>query len=169
MIKRRRMRAPRTRGQALVEFALALPLFTLFVFVVIELSLVLVSYYSETRMARETARWLAVNGKTIDSDLALHVQNTMLPGLIGGVPSAVSDDNVTAIYNVGKMQVKFMACGAASLPCTATNRAPGTTLYVEMKYDVSNLLFLPTTFKMGALQTSLPTVLPAYRVWVMSE
>ena len=153
----------------MVEFALALPLFALFVFVVIELSLVMVSYYSETRMARETARWLAINGKTIDSDVALHVQNTMLPGLIGAPISAVSDDNITAVYNVGKMQVTFMACGAASVPCTATNRAAGTTLYVEMSYDVANLLFLPTSFNMGYLHTALPTALPAYRVWVMNE
>jgi len=38
-----------------------------------------------------------------------------------------------------------------------------------MKYDVANLLFLLTNFRMGALQTSLPTQLPAYRVWVMNE
>jgi hypothetical protein len=38
-----------------------------------------------------------------------------------------------------------------------------------MKYDVANLLFLPTNFRMGSLQTTLPTVLPAYRVWVMNE
>ena len=168
-MKLRRTPARREGGQALVEFALALPLFALFVFVVIELSLVLVSYYSETRMARETARWLAVNGNNSDDQVAAHVQNTMLPGLIAAAPTVVSDDNVTAIYQVGKMQVKFMACGAATPPCTNTNRAPGTTLYVEMNYDVANLLFLPTNFRMGSLQTTLPTVLPAYRVWVMNE
>jgi len=168
-MKLRRRRTQREGGQALVEFALALPLFTPFVFCVIELSLVLVSYYSETRMARETARWLAVNGTNTDDQVAAHVQSTMLPGLITGAPSVVSDDNVTAIYQVGKMQVKFMACGAATPPCTNTNRAPGTTLYVEMNYDVANLLFLPTNFRMGSLQTTLPTVLPAYRVWVMNE
>jgi Flp pilus assembly protein TadG len=168
-MNRRHTRARREGGQALVEFALALPLFAMFVFCVIELSLVLVSYYSETRMARETARWLAVNGNNSDDQVAAHVQNTMLPGLVAGAPSVVSDDNVTAIYQVGKMRVQFMACGAATPPCTNTNRAPGTTLYVEMKYDVANLLFLPTNFRMGSLQTSLPTVLPAYRVWVMNE
>ncbi len=165
----RRTAGRRDGGQALVEFALALPLFALFVFVVIELSLVLVSYYSETRMARETARWLAVNGSNSDDQVAAHVQNTMLPGLIAAARTVISDDNVTAIYQVGKMQVKFMACGAATPPCTNTNRAPGTTLYVEMNYDVANLLFLPTNFRMGSLQTTLPTVLPAYRVWVMNE
>jgi hypothetical protein len=93
----------------------------------------------------------------------------MLPGLVAAAPSVISDDNVTAIYQVGKMKVQFMACGAATPPCTNPNRAPGTTLYVEMKYDVANILFLPTNFKMGSLQTSLPTVLPGYRVWVMNE
>jgi Flp pilus assembly protein TadG len=165
----RRTPGRREGGQALVEFALALPLFAMFVFCVIELSLVLVSYYSETRMARESARWLAVNGSNSDDQVAAHVQNTMLPGLIAGTPSVISDDNVTAVYQVGKMRVQFTACGAATPPCTNALRAPGTTLYVEMNYDVANLLFLPTNFRMGSLQTSLPTVLPAYRVWVMNE
>lgn len=93
----------------------------------------------------------------------------MLPGLIARTPTVISDDNVTAVYQVGKMQVKFTACGAATPPGTNATRAPGTTLYVEMKSDVANLLFLPPNFSMGSLQTSLPTVLPAYRVWVMND
>ena len=41
--------ARRQPSQALVEFAITMPLFMMFVFVVIELSLIFVAYYSETR------------------------------------------------------------------------------------------------------------------------
>ena len=38
-----------------------------------------------------------------------------------------------------------------------------------MSYDVANLLFLPSTFRLGTVSISLPTTLPAYRVYVMVE
>jgi Flp pilus assembly protein TadG len=159
----------RENGQALVELALVLPLFMLFVFVTIQLSLVFVAYYSETRMARETARWLAINSSSTDLEVAQHVQNTMLPGLVNGAPGTSAGDTTNAKYPVGKMTVTFTACGASTPPCTHVNRAPGATLYVDMSYDVRNLLFLPSTFRLGTLSISLPTTLPAYRVYVMVE
>jgi Flp pilus assembly protein TadG len=158
-------------GQALVEFALTLPLFALFVFVVIQLAVVLVAYYSETRMARESARWLAINRQSDDITVATHVQNTMLPGLVNGTPSQVQAGSTTldAIYTDGKMTVQFTPCVMVSSSCTHTNRSPGATLYVQMSYDVSNILFLPTQFGFGNLTVKLPTALPVYRVYVMVE
>ncbi|MDQ6670110.1 MAG: pilus assembly protein [Chloroflexota bacterium] len=157
------------KGQALVEFAFALPLFMLFVFTTIQLSLVFVAYYSETRMARETARWLAIHSSSTDLEVAQHVQNTMLPGLVNGPPGISSGDTVNAQYPVGEMTVTYSACGAIAPPCTGLSRAPGATLYVDMSYDVRSLLFLPSTFRLGNVSTSIPTSLPAYRVHVMVE
>jgi len=116
-------------GQALVEFALVLPMFAMFVFVVIQLGIVFLAYHSETRMARETARWLAVNSSSTDDAVAAHVQSTMLPGLVNGTISANMGDTTNAIYDVGtRMTVTFTACGASVPPCTNANRAPGSTL-----------------------------------------
>jgi Flp pilus assembly protein TadG len=163
----------RQRGQALVEFAFALPLFALFVFVTIQLSLLFVAYYSETRMARETARWLAINKDATDLQVAQHVQNTILPGLNGGTPvlcsPATCNWTTDPVYDVGKMRVQLSPCGAGSAPCTSSTRVPGQSLYVQLTYDVKNLLFLPTTFGMGKLVVQIPTGLPGYRVWVMVE
>jgi hypothetical protein len=172
----------RQRSQSLVEFAFALPVFMLLVFVTIELALVLVSYYSETHMARETSRWLAVHSAfTNDNELADQVSSTMLPGLVNGDWSAKPHTNGTATtpshYVVGAMTVDFSACmpngdvnnGAGTGICTNTNRIGGSTLYVQMSYDVSNILFLPTTFRFGSLSVSLPTALPVYRVSTMVE
>ena len=44
--------------------------------------------------------------------------------------------------------------------------ASTNTLFVEM---ASNLIFLPTNFRLGWLATKLPTTLPPYRVSVMVE
>ncbi|HEV7666412.1 MAG TPA: TadE/TadG family type IV pilus assembly protein [Chloroflexota bacterium] len=163
-------RRDRQRGQALVEFALVLPIFALFVFTVIELGLVFVTYYSETRMARETARWLAINRDATDLQVAQHVQNTMLPGLSNGAPGTASGTSTDVIYPVGaRMTVTFTGCGSASAPCSNANRVSGQELYVQMAYDVRDLLFLPTTFRIGSLVTTLPTALPAYKISVMVE
>jgi Flp pilus assembly protein TadG len=180
----------RESGQALTEFALVLPLFMLFVFSVIQLSLVFVAYYSETRMARETSRWLAVNPTSLDTDVAQHVSDTMLPGLVKstanppysqctavGTPigCTAASSTTDAYYLVGNMTVKFTACNpkttspTPAAPCLNTSRASGQTLYVELTYDVSNLVFLPTNFRFGSLVTSLPTTLPPYRISVMVE
>jgi Flp pilus assembly protein TadG len=183
----------RESGQALTEFAFVLPLFMLFVFSVIQLSLLFVAYYSETRMARETSRWLAVSSSLLDTDVAQHVSDTMLPGLvkssanppyarctaagvvIGNTTCTAASDNVNAYYVVGNMTLKFTACNpkttspTPAAPCLNTNRASGQTLYVEMTYNASNLVFLPTNFRLGWLATQLPTTLPPYRVSVMVE
>jgi Flp pilus assembly protein TadG len=168
------MMPPRQKGQSLVEFALALPLFALFVFVVIELSLVFVSYYSETRMARETARYLAINANSTDLQVAQHVQTNMLPGLVPGTPSLTTAGNSTqdTIYVVGQMTVTMSPCyktGSTSGSCDHPQRQSGTTLHVQMSYNVANLLFLPTTFRLGGLSVGLPTQIPAYSVYVMVE
>jgi Flp pilus assembly protein TadG len=172
------MRADRTSGQALVEFAITMPLFVLVVFVTIQLSLLFVAYYSETRMARESARWAAINGDATDLQVAQHIQDTLLPGLVGvaspGTVTVANKDTVKStatdtVYKLGRMEAQFTACGAAIAPCPASNRAPGNTLYVLMSYDVSNLLFLPSTYRLGSLVTTIPTTLPGYRVSVMVE
>jgi Flp pilus assembly protein TadG len=163
----------RQGGQALVEFAFTLPMFMLLVFSTIELALVFVTYYSETHMARETSRWLAVHSATTsDSALADQVHNTMLPGLVNGSSTLVrtGDASNPSEYKVGGMTVDFTSClPNGSGVCTNPSRVAGATLYVQMSYDISPLLFLPTRFTLGSLSVTLPTSLPVYKVSTMVE
>ena len=176
-LKRLRLRQRRgapTRGQALVEFALTLSIFAVVVIVVIQFGLIFLAYYSETRMARETARWLAINSRTTTDDLvATHVQSSMLPGLVSATPTnqVYGTTSVDASVNVGKMYVQYTPCVTNGSVCTDGDRASGSTLYVELQYDISgsNLVFLPTTFRLGSLAVHIPTALPAYAVHVMVE
>ena len=63
-IGRRRSAAPRSRGQALVEFSLVLPLFLLLFMVVMDLGTAVFTYNSLTNAAREGARLAIVNQDT---------------------------------------------------------------------------------------------------------
>jgi Flp pilus assembly protein TadG len=173
----------RQKGQSIVEFAFALPVFMMIVFVTIELSLVLITYYSETRVARETSRWLAVHSAaTNDDELADHVYDTMLPGMVKGAWSANTHVNGTAstpsTYTVGNLSLEFTPCMPNGAPtagngtgvCTHASRVAGSTLYVQMSYDAAPLLFLAQpNFRLGALTVHLPTQLPVYKVSVMVE
>jgi Flp pilus assembly protein TadG len=161
----------RAKGQAIVEFAFTLPLFVVLVMVTFQFGLLFIAYYSETRMARETARWAAVHSKTSDdAALADHVNTTMLPGLVGGTPSVTAGTStVDATATVGKMTVRYTPCVSSGGICTGANRVAGATLYVDMSYDVSSVLFLPANWRLGSLVVNIPTALPAYRVYVMVE
>jgi hypothetical protein len=184
------MRAKRSRGsgQALVEFATTLSLFAVVVLVIIQLGILFVTYYSETRMARETARWLAVNRNATDAQLAAHVHDTLLPGLVNGTPvgptgvTCGSDVPGCTEYSVGNMVIQFTPCtttGSTS-GCDVIQRAPGNTLYVKMTYYLgpdanhttlanTGLLFLPSTLRIGSLAVGLPQSLPGYKVSIMVE
>jgi hypothetical protein len=163
----------RKSGQAQVEFAFAMPVFFLFIFSVIQLSLVFIFFYSETSVARGTARWLAVHGNSLDSSVAAQVQQSLLPGMIGGTPTLISagTTNADTQYQVGNMRVWFTPCLPSGTPtvCTHPRRAPGSTLHVQMSYDMSNLFFLPTNFQLGWMSVAVPTALPSYTVYVMTE
>jgi len=168
----KRAQRSQQNGQSLVEFALVLPLLMVVIFVTIEVALVFVTYYSETRMARESARWLAIrSSRTTDTQFADHVQATMLPGLVNGthVTQQLGTTAVDSIEQVGNMTIKFTPCVWDGTVCTHPKRAPGQTLYVEMTYDVGSLIFLPSTFRFGNLTVKVPTQLPPYKVSVMVE
>jgi hypothetical protein len=90
----------------------------------------------------------------------------------GSAPPSAPDPSSTptdTVYYVGQMKVKFTSC--PSVPCAASNpnRNPGQTVYVEMTYNPSNLVFLPTTFRFGWVTVNVPTTLPAYKVSTMVE
>ena len=94
--------------------------------------------------------------------------------------SAVTTDATTgdSVATVGNMRLQWTPCSWNGTICTyvgqGTNpagsaRSSGSTLHVELQYDVSNLLFLPTTFRFGSLTVAMPTGLPEYRVSIMVE
>lgn len=60
------------RGQGLVEFAVILPLFFIFLFVIIDAGLLLARYNNETNAAKEGARYGAVGAS--DSQIRARVQ-----------------------------------------------------------------------------------------------
>ena len=165
------MRRLRAKAQAITEFAFTMPMFMLFVFCTIELALVFVFYYSEVNVARDSTRWLAVHRTSTDDVVATYVHDTQLPGMVTGTPTLVQAGSATqdTIYDIGQMRIQFAPCVPSGGNCTRAERAAGATLYLQATYSVSNILFLPTTFRLGSLAVGMPTALPPYKVYVMAE
>jgi Flp pilus assembly protein TadG len=165
----------RQRGQSLVEFAFAAPLFVAFVFAIIQIGLIFIAYYSTAEMTLRGARWLAINHDATDTEFATYLQSQLLPGMVGGTPvQNVAGDDTTipptpARMTIGALTVTYTPCMPSGPACTNTNRDPGNVLFVQTQYDVSNWVFLPSSYNFGLFKFSLPTSLPTYRVYKMSE
>jgi Flp pilus assembly protein TadG len=156
-----------------VEFALTLPLFLVIVFTVIQFGLIFVWYFSTTQVARENARWLAVFPTSTDAQVANQIRSSLLPGMLGGTPTLVSTGSGTTptVYRIGAVTARFPACQppASGVGCSNTARQPGEMTYVELQYDARHIVFFPARLQIGAFSAGVPTALPTYRVWVMTE
>lgn len=86
-------------GSSLVETALVLPTFFLFIIGIIEFSMIVFAYHSVTEMARDAARWAVVRGSqcysnlgnatycgsqtgSVGTDIQTYVQGLGYPGLV---------------------------------------------------------------------------------------
>lgn len=141
------------RGTAVVEFALAMPIFIFTLLVSFQLALIITQYYGVRNIARDTARWLAINPDTDDAALRSHalglVTPTLDPAGFVSVTSAPSCPSLSGGHCV--------------------SRQSGNIVTVTIQYDVTSKLFLPTTFGWSGLTVRLPTRLPAYSVSEMIE
>lgn len=141
------------RGATMVEFALVMPIFFFIVLIGIQLSMLVVQYYSITHVTRQTARWAGINPDTIDSNIAAYARAINLP-LVGtdGIASVTVSPSCTTLVS-----------GRCS------NRPSGNLITVSITPNVSRATFLPVNFRIGNLSLGLPTTLPAYSVTVMIE
>jgi len=140
-------------GQALVEFALTVPLFLFTMLVSLQLGLFIMMYFDVIQVTRETARWVAVYPNTTDTTIAARARELARPGMRAGAFASVTVTPSCATLVGGKC-----ASRTASEPVT-----------VEIRYDASHAVFLPTEFQLIGTVARIPAVLPAYRVTVMME
>lgn len=122
------------KGQALIEFALLTPLLLLMIFVFLQLGILLNIYISLNNIARDGARYAAVNPDT-DSVITTYIQSKL--------PAQVNQSYLTISYSPSQ--------GSSS-------RIKGKPISVGLSYNFSTKVFLPTTFFKFQVPTSFPTV-----------
>ncbi len=127
----------RSRGQALVEFALVFPVFIFLVFALIDLARLVYIDNAISQAAREGARWGAVQGRAFNSG-----GRAAISTYTAGVMSAVPDPTVTVTCQDG--------LGNARPSCTTNN-----ILIVQVSTPVS--MFTPILAQLVGTQTYTAT------------
>lgn len=117
-------RAKNRSGSALTEFALATPLLLMLLLVTIQYALTLNTMVTLSHLAREGARYAAVNPSS-DNDIKNYIINTIAPAHIR---STLSPSNITIT------------------PTDLSQRVAGRPITVTITYDMTNKRFLPSTF-----------------------
>jgi Flp pilus assembly protein TadG len=158
----RSSRRPRQRraGQALLEFGLVFPMFLFTLMIGIQLGVIFLQEYSLLRTTRETARWLAIN-KDADAVVATAVEQHLKDNALTLLPA-----KVTSV-------VPYPTCGAATDPDTGqircANREASQWVIVTASYDISHVVFLPTTFSMGGATVKIPVNTRTYTASALIE
>lgn len=119
------------RGSTLVEFAMVLPILLMVSMLIIQYGLILNTALALTHLAREGARYAAVNpvaanptgaGRTIDSDIEDNMQSKASLG------NTVTDAEITVT------------------PTDAASRVPNSEIKVTITYNMKKKMFLPSKF-----------------------
>jgi hypothetical protein len=141
------------RGVALVEFALTAPIFIFLLMASFQFAMIAMQSYSVRHVTRETARWLAINPDTTDSGVTARARALAMP----------------AMRTAGFVSVTPSPACPALTSGRCAGRSPGDVVTVEIVYDVTDSIFLPTTFGIAPMQVTFPTRLQPYRVSVLVE
>jgi Flp pilus assembly protein TadG len=124
---RRRRRRPRTRGQALVEFAVVLPVFLLILSGILDFGFLLYSRMTVISSAREGAR------VAIDAPKSTPAQQAQIPSIITNrVTQAASG------LNLAELTVEHLCIPACNFTPTGNAKA-GDSVKVTVRYDYHSI------------------------------
>lgn len=133
---------------SMAEYAGSIAVFLFLLVGGLQISLLVVQYLSVQHVARDTARWLAIQPDNLDSAVVTHAQAINLPGA-----GAAGITSVTA-----------------SPPCTVlvggvcTGRPSGQPVTVTVVPNPASVTFVPTTFRIGTITWNVPVSLPAVSI-----
>jgi Flp pilus assembly protein TadG len=149
-------------GQALVEFAIMLPLIVMVTAVAFQFILLFITYMSVLNATRDASRYVAVHPNHLDGT------NGATPCVSQPCSTTYENLNAQLPSNLQYTKVTWSISPACtSLPCS---RGTGTDLRTTLTYDASSIVFLPTTFGITPwLRVKIPTNLPAYSMTVMVD
>lgn len=132
------------QGQALVEFALVLPILVFFVFMALQVAMILGAYVSVIQLARHSARYVAVHAEMYDNEI-------LAQAIEPNTPSNLDyNDFVSITIDAGVCD----SGDSSTNPCS--DRVAGDPVTVSLRYNAADLMFLPTTFFGFTIPTTLP-------------
>ncbi len=171
-----RARTGRGPGQAMVEFALILPVFILMVMGVLQIALLCMVWFSLQGLAEDTVRWMSISSPSNlpAANCALTVaSNWPRPHWADGLDGGANYMKCTArgtMLDPNRIQsaVWNPACAPGADCYAAADRAVDGRLTLTLTYDWSNVLIMPIISGGGILAPlSFPTTVTVTAAAVM--
>ena len=147
--------ARRTRGQALVAMALLMPVLLFFGLACIQFAIIFKTYIDVQNVTRDAARWVSVHPQVLDSTNDATIRARL--------PSGIKTARLTTAYSPQCTTVSGGKCTAAA------TRNTGDPISVTSTYNITDILFLPSTLGWGSWAISIPTLLPSYTITMQVE
>lgn len=153
------------RGQALVELALVMPLMVGLIAVLFQFGILFIAYLSLVHEMRDIGRFAAVHPDTVDGTSCASA-SSLWAQMCNDAPSVIDPNGVTFSIVQGADGQKRTCTALSGGRCT--NRPTGVELRMQMQYDLSKIMFLPASFRLGPwLNVGLnPQVIYAYSIMV---
>lgn len=141
-----RHRSPhgRARGQALVEFALVVPLFILMIFGIVDAGRLIYTYNTLSGASRDAARVAIVNQSTSGTSTCDTTQATAWPtgcAIVSGINLGLGPGDVSVTY---RDPTDTVACAVPSIGCLAVVEVTG---HYQPLTPIIGQLIGPTTLK----------------------
>jgi Flp pilus assembly protein TadG len=156
---RRRLKHPASRGQALVELALVMPLLAGIIAILFQFGVLFVSYLSLVHATRDIARFVAVHPDTIDGaptppSLSNPPCATTPPS--GSLWAHVCGYDVPGVIDKNKVEdlpLVTPACTSVDASGHCAARTTGSSITINMSYDARGSIFIPMSLRWGPWMT----------------
>jgi len=125
-----------SHGQALVEFALVLPVLLILTMLIIQYGIIFYTTLSLTNLSREGARFAATQPASTDNSVISTQQSSINTRMANVAPSNIVWNNVSSTITY------YDATSGSEI----SKPAAGALVGVSLTYDMSRKLFLPSTF-----------------------
>jgi hypothetical protein len=145
------------RGQSMVEFALTTMIAITMLFAILQLALIVVQRYGTSQVARQSARWLAVNIDATDAQLLTQARTyaTDLPGV-----DLAATTSVTASPGCVSLTGTPPSCAA---------RDSGNAVSVTVTVPIAKAMFLPTQYGIAPFQINFQSTNTSITYTVLLE
>jgi hypothetical protein len=147
--------------------ALVMPVLVGMIVVLFQFGILFIAYLGLVHEMRDIGRYAAVHPDTIDGT-SCSSASSLWAQVCNDAPSVVDPSKITFSIVRGNDGQTRSCAALSSGHCTA--RTVGSELRLELRYDASSILFLPSTFRFGPwFNVAVPTALPAYDYSIMVE
>jgi len=156
-----------------------MPILVGMVAVLFQFGTLFIAYLSLVNETRDIGRYVAVHPDTLDGSPGGSTPpcsgsgpptGTLWAHVCADVPSVIDPTKVKDVPLVTPACTTISSTTGHCVSGSTQIRTTGSQIHIQMQYDASSIIFLPTNFRLGPwFNVTVPTGLPTYDYYVMVE